>query len=465
MKYLLRKLFMFVALFACTFMMAQGTLNWRDIYTVKKKDTVFSIAKRYGVTLPELMDANPEMKLEGYTLKKGDTIFIPYHKDSSTTEKNVNQSGTTQATVPQTTQRAPASNVRQSNAIRIGVMLPLHNNDGDGKRMVEYYRGVLMAVDQLKQNGVSVDVHAWNVPVNADIHQTLLSEGANQCNLIFGPLYSNQVAPLAAFCKTYGIKLVIPFSISGNEVASNPQIYQVYQSPTILNEKTVKAFLSRFPNAHPIFIDCKDASSDKGAFTLKLRAELDAKHVKYGLTSLVTPLEDFVKSFDRTRQNVVILNSSRSPQLNEAVEKMDAMVAKYPGFGISLFGYTEWLMYLPYDLDKFYRYDTYIPTTFYYNASSAKTIQLEKTYKSWFGTGMMPSGLPRFGITGYDQALFFLQGYHQYGKNFNGVSGQSSYQPVQTPLRFEKVNNGGYQNDSFQLIHYLYNKTIESIAY
>ena len=36
-----------------------------DIYTVKKKDTIFGIANKYGLSLPELMDANPEMKREG----------------------------------------------------------------------------------------------------------------------------------------------------------------------------------------------------------------------------------------------------------------------------------------------------------------------------------------------------------------------------------------------------------------
>jgi murein DD-endopeptidase MepM/ murein hydrolase activator NlpD len=463
MKYQLRKFFLFVALFSCTFMMAQGTLNWRDIYTVKKKDTVFGIAKKYGISLPDLMDANPEMKLEGYSLKKGDTIFIPYEKGQTKTGQNTVSGTSPQAAVSSNSQ--VSSKVSQGSVIRVGIMLPLHNNDGDGKRMIEYYRGLLLAVDNLKQQGISVDIHAWNVPVDADIRRTLLEKGASQCNLIFGPLYSNQVAPLASFCKTYGIKLVIPFSITGSEATVNPQVYQVYQSPDVLNRKAVQACLNRFPNGHPVFIDCKDASSDKGAFTQELRQELDKKHIKYGLTSLVTPLNDFVKSFDRTRQNVVILNTGRSPQLNEAIDKLDAMTAKYPGFGISLFGYTEWLIYAPYDLEKFYRYDTYVPTTFYYNPASEKTIELEKAYQGWFGTEMMPAGLPRFGITGYDQAEFFLRGYHQYGKHFTGARGQSSYQPVQTPLRFQRVGKGGYQNDSFQLIHYQYNHTITSIAY
>ena len=57
------------------------TTKWRDIYTVKKKDTIFGIASKYGLSLPELMEANPEMKQEGYMLQKGATLFIPFAND------------------------------------------------------------------------------------------------------------------------------------------------------------------------------------------------------------------------------------------------------------------------------------------------------------------------------------------------------------------------------------------------
>ena len=66
-----------------------------------------------------------------------------------------------------------SDDIRQR-AIRVGVMLPLHNINGDGKRMVEYYRGILMACDSLKQTGISVDIHAWNTAEDADILKILL---------------------------------------------------------------------------------------------------------------------------------------------------------------------------------------------------------------------------------------------------------------------------------------------------
>ena len=151
------------------------TIKWRDIYTVKKKDTIFGIANKYGLSLPELMDANPEMKREGYMLQKGATLFIPYAKDQKNPNQ-VNGQKSGNGAMVQKTATAPATSKAAvaRNAVKVGVMLPLHNVDGDGKRMVEYYRGLLLACETLKQQGADIDVHAWNVPIDADIRKTLL---------------------------------------------------------------------------------------------------------------------------------------------------------------------------------------------------------------------------------------------------------------------------------------------------
>ena len=436
------------------------TIKWRDIYTVKKKDTVFGIANKYKLSLPELMDANPEMKKEGYVLKKGDTLFIPYAQDDKKTSSAI-------TTLPAIGGKPVVTGTptTQSHAVKIGVMLPLHNVDGDGVRMVEYYRGILMACETLKQKGISTDIHAWNVPIDADIRTTLLQEGASKCDVIFGPLYTKQVPALADFCKTYGIKMVIPFSINGDDVDRNKEIFQVYQSPDRLNETAIKVFLTRFANVHPIFVDCNDSTSRKGNFTFGLRQELERRKINYSITNVNSSIDQFAKAFVPSKQNVVVLNTGRSPQLTAVLNKLDEFSTKYPGAIISLYGYTEWLMYAKYNLDRFYKYDTYIPTTFYYNANSAKTIDLERRYATWFHQPMQVA-MPRFAIIGYDQAMFFVQGIKTYGKNFTGDRSQTtSYQPVQTPLNFKKTAKGGYRNTHFQLVHYTFNRQIEAINY
>ena len=462
MRRKLRYFLLFLGLTFCFEGFAQ-TNKWRDIYTVKKKDTVFGIANKYGLTLPELMDANPEMKKEGYMLKKGDTLFIPFEKNGKVSGQNGTASANQKGTSASNGQKTVAAQ-KKPNTVNVGVMLPLHDVDGDGKRMVEYYRGILMACEKLKQQGISTNIHAWNVPIDADIRTTLVQDGANACDIIFGPLYTKQVAPLADFCKTYGIKMVIPFSINGDNVERTKEIFQVYQSPETLNDATIKAFLSRFKNVHPIFVDCNDSTSRKGIFTFGLRKELEKRGINYSVTNVNSSLEYFAKAFVPSKQNVVILNTGRSPQLTQVLNKLDEFCAKYPGAIISLFGYTEWLMYAKYNLDRFYRYDTYIPSTFYYSNGSAKVVDLEQRYSKWFHQPMQIA-MPRFAITGYDHAMFFIQGVNKYGKDFNGSKSQMNIQPVQTPLNFVKTSKGGYRNQVLQLIHYTFNRKVEAITY
>lgn len=446
----------------CFFVMAVAlvasaqSVKWQDLYKVKKKDTIYGIAQRYGISIDELIAANPDMQKSDYVLKKGDQLLIPYPKKAA-------------SPVSSATQVSPASasqtrRLAASGTVNVGVMLPLHNVDGDGQRMVEYYRGVLMACDSLRSQGISTNVYAWNVPIDADIKQFTTDDNARKCDLIFGPLYSKQVKPLGDFCRKHDIRLVIPFSINGGDVETNDHIFQVYQSNAQLNDAAVKAFLNRFKGCHPIFVDCNDTTSRKGAFTSALRRQLEAQGIAYNITNLKSSDQMFAKSFSATQRNVIVLNTARSPQLNSTLAKLDILRTSNPGLKISLFGYTEWLMYTHVYRDYFHKYDAYIPTAFFYNQFSSKTQGLERSYKRWFHSDMRQH-LPRLAITGYDQAQFFIRGISKYRDGFTGSAQQNSYTPLQSPLKFKRINGGGLQNTSFMLVHYRTDKVIESISY
>ena len=49
----------------------------RTSHKVEKSETIFGIAKKYGITIEELIKANPVMNQQGYELKRGETINIP----------------------------------------------------------------------------------------------------------------------------------------------------------------------------------------------------------------------------------------------------------------------------------------------------------------------------------------------------------------------------------------------------
>ena len=440
---------------------AQQTSTIRGQHKVKKKETVFGISREYGLTIEELIKANPEMNMPGYELKKGMILNIPFSKDSLEARAK-REAAAKQVTVVKT---APvAADDVKNREIRLGIMLPLHNINGDGRRMTEYYRGVLMACDSLKKQGLSIDVHAWNTAEDGNIYKVLEDPAAAKCDLIIGPLYSKQMDALSAFVAKHDIRLVIPFSINAPQLTTNRNIFQVYQSPTEQNEVIIARFIERFKSYHTVVIDCNDSTSKKGTFTFSLRRQMEQRGMDVVVTNLKSTEANFSRAFSRMKPNVVILNTGRSQELGVAFSKINGLKANSPELDITMFGYTDWLLYTRTHLENFYKYNTYIPSVFYYNPLSAGTQRFERKYRQNFRSDMQ-NALPRFAITGFDHAFFFLKGLHKYGKSFNGADGMFGYPPVQTPLKFERYGNGGLRNKTMMFIHYQPEHTVETIKF
>lgn len=450
-------LFLLLVLLASDAALAQAP-SFKELHKVKRKETIFGIARDNGLTVEELIRANPEMNTPGYELRKGDYIKIPFPSAAASQQPAVAEETPAPIAMP-TKPESVKTDIRQRE-LRVGVMLPLHNLNGDGRRMTEYYRGVLMACDSLRQNGISVDMCAWNVSEESDISTVLADEHAADRDLIIGPLYSKQVKALTDFTTEHGIRLLIPFSINAPEALKSPLVFQVFQNGNVTNNAFASRLMAQFADAHVVIVDCNDSTSTKGPFTTVLRRRLEAAGRKYSITNLRSSEAAFQKSFSHTQPNVVVLNTSRSVELNIAFAKLSGVALQNPQMRISMFGYPEWLMYTRTHLDNFYRFDTYIPSTYFMDPTSPRTDRLKLKYRWNFHQDMQPYH-QRFAATGFDQAFFFLKGLHMYGKQFTGASGLVGYTPFQTPLHFEATQDGGHQNRAMVIVHYTHDHTVD----
>ena len=334
MKQLLRYFAAFCLFVLTTESMLAQTQTFKDLHKVKRKETIFGIARDNGITVEELIQANPEMNTPGYELRKGDYIKIPFPKSQQAEVETINTQPIDMPTKPE-----PVKTDMRQRELRVGVMLPLHNINGDGKRMVEYYRGVLMACDSLKTLGISTDICAWNVSEESDINTILNDEHAADRDVIIGPLYTKQLKALSDFVKEHDIKLLIPFSITGGEAVNHPNIFQVFQNGYMLNDAYSQRFLQHYKNYHVVIIDCNDSTSTKGGFTSALRRKLENAGRKYTITNLKSSESLFQRSFSATQPNVVVLNTSRSAELNVAMAKLNGMTMSHPDMQVALFGY------------------------------------------------------------------------------------------------------------------------------
>ena len=163
----------------------------RDMHKVKRKETVFSISREYGISEAELIAANPELKGEN-KIKKGTFLCIPYPK--AQTEQNIQSQA-----IPTDSElfRENRKKTERFSTIKAAVILPFLDgvSKSESSRMVEYYEGLLMAVDSLKRTGTSIDLYTYNSgPESASLNSILGKSEMKDMDIIFGPLYQHQTS-------------------------------------------------------------------------------------------------------------------------------------------------------------------------------------------------------------------------------------------------------------------------------
>ncbi|WP_288874708.1 LysM peptidoglycan-binding domain-containing protein, partial [uncultured Bacteroides sp.] len=242
----------------------------RDMHKVKRKETVFSISREYGISETELIAANPELKGEN-KIKKGTFLCIPYPKAQT------EQSTQSQA-IPTDSElfRENRKETERFSTIKAAVILPFLDgvSKSESSRMVEYYEGLLIAVDSLKRTGTSIDLYTYNSgPENTSLNSILGKSEMKDMDIIFGPLYQQHIKPLAEFAKKQNTRLVIPFTSKDNTVFQNPAIYQINTPQSYLYSEVYNHFVRQFPNANVIFIEASQDTKDKAEFIKGLKDE------------------------------------------------------------------------------------------------------------------------------------------------------------------------------------------------
>ena len=432
----------------------------KDMHKVERKETVFSISRKYGITEEELIAANPEIKDK--KLKRGKFLCIPY--PTSVSQKPVAPEQANEASM--TDAQLFDKNKKESKkfaSIKAALVLPF-NTDGTGKkeeqvRMVEYYEGFLMALDSLKKTGVSVDLYTYDSgSTQASVKQVLNKAELKGMDVIFGPAHADQVKPMADFAQEHNIRLVVPFTSKGEDVFNNPFVYQINTPQSYLYSEVYEHYLRKFPKAHVVFVDAGTGHTDKADFIKGLKEELKNNQITFKELKGDAINPDGLKLVvDSLRENVIIPTSGRNVALIKILPQLVVTGREHPNYNMKLFGYPEWQTYTDDHLSSFFEMDTYFYSSFYTNNLFPEAVKFIQAYRRWYSKDMANT-FPKYGMLGFDTAYFFLQGLHKYGSNFEDNMNQMQVTPIQTGFKFDRVNNwGGFINRKVFFVNFTKN--------
>lgn len=422
----------------------------KDMHKVKRKETIFSVSREYGISEQELIAANPELK-KG--MKKGQFLCIPY---PAATTVQPTQKEDPYAIPPSNSElfRKSKETPKEMSTIKAAIVLPFQED----KRMVEYYEGFLMAVDSLKRTGTSLDLYVYDSGKDISTLNTILAKNEmKKMDVIFGPMHQNQIKPLSDFAEKNDIRLVIPFSQKGEEVFNNPAVYQINTPQSYLYSEVYEHFTRQFPNAHVIFIEPAIADKEKAEFISGLKQELKSKGVSMQTVNESATKETLKAALRNDKENIFIPTSSTNVLLIKALPQLTLLVRDNPEQNIHLFGYPEWQIYTKDHLDSFFELDVYFYSSFYTNTLFPAAVQFTNNYHKWYSKDLT-SKFPNYAMLGFDTGFFFLKGLSRYGSELENNLPKMNLTPIQTGFKFQRVNNwGGFINKKVFFIRFTKN--------
>ena len=428
----------------------------REMHKVKRRETIFSISRKYDITEAELIAANPELK-NSKKIKRGSFLCIPY-KEAGVPEKQVSK-----PQEPPTNSELFAKNKKsreRMKTIKAAIVLPFlpGGAQNESAKMVEYYEGFLLAVDSLKRMGTSLDLYTYNLGTGtASLNAILGKSEMKDMDIIFGPLHSQHIKPLADFAQKHNIRLVIPFTKDNDAVFRNSAVYQINTPQSYLYSEVYDHFVRQFPSANVVFIESAHGSREKADFVKGLKEELSNRSIPVKTLKDTATVWSLRTVVDDTRENVFIPTSGSNVTLIKILPQMTLLVREMPDKRIHLFGYPEWQTYTKDYLDTFFELDTYFYSSFYTNNLLPAAINFTKNYRKWYGKEM-EERYPKYGMLGFDTGYFFLKGLSQYGSDIENNLHRINLVPIQTGFKFQRVNNwGGFINKKVFFVHFTKN--------
>ncbi|GAB6012871.1 PBP1 and LysM peptidoglycan-binding domain-containing protein [Viscerimonas tarda] len=436
--------------------------NSNIVHKVQSKETLYSIARQYNVSTEQIIEKNPLLKKDG--LKKDSYLQIP------------GNNGSNSIAVPTTIVNAEPNLLYQMTSrksvgvIRIALLLPfLDDSEHQQSRFIEYYEGFLLAIEEMKSKGNSIDLYSFDIRKGkgpGKLKSLLDTYEMKNLDFIIGGVSEDEISLLSEFTKENNIGYAIPFPVKNEEAIKNPRTFRSNVSPTALYPKVANAFVKQFnyPNVI-VLVDGNNANNDKKDFI----AQLNSNMSKWAISSQTVVVDDNLatnlkSALSLSKKNVIVPASSSLMMLARSIPTIRSIQNQDPAIDISLFGYPDWQTYSAQFLDDFFKYDTYIFSSFYVDNNDAKTQRFVEKFRSWYGKTLLNT-YPKYGMLGYDTGLYFITALVRDKSLVQEDLPGSEIPTLQSVFYFGNHNKAGNINTGLYFVHYRTDMSIEKIDY
>ncbi|HEY5592963.1 MAG TPA: LysM peptidoglycan-binding domain-containing protein [Paludibacter sp.] len=419
------------------------------LHQVQPKETLYSLGRLYKVKVIDIIRLNPGSAVK---LVVGSDLKI------SANESNLKLRGQNEGSsnyiadinnqfANNNTPKTELNNKVIQIAFLLPFMLDQDKQDPTIERFVDFYAGALLAIEEAKQKGISLEIYTYDTEKSEEKITAILSNPElKNMDLIIGPAFSNQVSLVADFAKENKINTLIPFTSKVPEIEYNPYLFQFNPGTDSDLKFTFDLLNGKYKNAHIMFAEIPGVSSfDEGRIRVEtLQKELNKERKSFSKIELTTSdYADFKTGLKKGEKNIVIFNTDKFAYISPFIGPLQTQADEYD---IILLKQYSWK-----------NQDTKMPLSIYIspfriNENSTKLTNYNEQFTQLFSKDVSIDS-PRFDLLGYDLSGYFISLLHRYGNKFIDKIGSYNYSnDIQSQPQFERTSNGsGFINQRLYL--------------
>lgn len=352
------------------------------LHIVKPKETIYGISKQYNITKEDLLRANP--KLEN-GLMIGDTILITSSSPQPTTTPTDNNA------------------IVQKATYRIAYMLPFSaeedKNSTNIDRFIEFYRGSLLAMEKIKEQGISLEVYTFDTQLGtAKINDILKNGIPKTVDMIIGPAYPEQVAIVADYAKKNNVIQIVPFT---SQISNSDRFalqYQFNPSSADLDKAIINNILDKHRTDNVFIVNFASQNSKSYHLPERLEKALKSNSIKYTKLKANSLTADNISALNRNANNLIVLSSCSTQEFKDFVGSVSADNKNYT-FVVEndIFNYAK--------ADKSLKNKNFVTYSLFNATPEDKYLN---AYSRYF-TVRTQQSTPNYDLLGYDITLYFCK--------------------------------------------------------
>lgn len=450
---------------------AEVTREWEDLraaatnrseeyvyHIVKPGETLYSLGRMFGVPADALKELNG---LQESGLKAGVMIRVPTAsalRDVAGIESNAREELREEGWPWQDHEQKRGYYHSVGSIPQVALMLPLAGTGAAGNDFTDFYKGALLALEDLKGEGRSLDVMLYDTSRSPEkVREIVTSHEFADTDLIIGPVYESEMGYAVQFAEVYEVPVVSPLATLRD--LDSDVLYQMAPDPATKYDKLASKFGS---DANIIMVSSQ--AGDDAEFEREILSELGGRN--YGRFTL-GGAGDIATLIDWERENVFVVLAGTELTVDRALASIssaynNASARRGRRASITVLGSSRWANYnSSIDKNLFFKLNVCFVTSYYINHSNPTAARFEKRYLAAYGN--YPS---RSSFRGYDTMslfagdLFGIRGGTYGSRDRHGVndlrnSGEVMLSPLGTPYNFvQPAGHSRRVNDQWVLVEF-----------